>query len=393
MDTETLFRKIDELEPAFREFFKDIVTRETYATDKAAMDEQALFIKQFAEKLGFRADIKPFPVAGNGLLVTSEGTGKLPPVAFTGHMDTVFPKGEWKGPLWREENGKVFGPGVVDMKGGLVTGLLIMKALKDCGFNDREIRFIFIPDEERSEGLSGEPGKDFIRNNARGCAAAFTMEGGHQGIVTVARKGSIRYHVTVHGRAAHAGAAYADGRSAIKEAAHKILEIESESDPQQITYNCGMITGGTSPNTVPEYCEFMLYNRYWTMPQRLQIKEHVEGIIAKSYIPDTSSTFEVIGERPPMEWCDANMALFNLFNDTAVKYGFHESVPHKTSGGSDATYTAQVGVPSICSVGISGGDGHRLSEWADIGSINVYAKIIAASIFEMPDDFGIVPGE
>ncbi|MBO4717295.1 MAG: M20/M25/M40 family metallo-hydrolase, partial [Spirochaetales bacterium] len=196
-------------------------------------------------------------------------------------------------------------------------------------------------------------------------------------------------HVTVHGKAAHAGGEYAKGRSAIKEAAHKILEIESESDPLQITYNCGMIKGGTSPNTVPEFCEFMLYNRYWTMDQRTQIKDHVEGIIAKSYIPETESSFEIIGERPPMEWSDANMSLFNLFNDTAVKYGFPASVPYKTAGGSDATYTAQVGVPSICSVGIHGGNCHQLSEWVDISSIPKQAKIIAAAIAEMPNGFGI----
>ncbi|MBO4392812.1 MAG: M20/M25/M40 family metallo-hydrolase [Spirochaetales bacterium] len=392
MDIYGLFRKIDELEAEFLTFFKDIVTRETYATDKEAMDEQALFIKAFCEKLGFCVEVKHFPVSGDGLLLTAKGNGKLPPVAFTGHMDTVFPKGSWQGPLWREEGNLVFGPGVVDMKGGLVTGLLAMKALKDCGFSDRDIRFIFIPDEERSEGLSGEPGKDFIRDNSRGCAAAFTLEGGRLGYVTVARKGSIRYHVTVQGKAAHAGAAYAKGRSAIKEAAHKILDIESESDPEQITYNCGMIKGGTSPNTVPEFCEFMLYNRYWTAEQRLQIKSHVEGIIGKSYIPDTTSTFEVIGERPPMEWSESNMALFNLYNETSVKYGFGESVPCKVAGGSDATYTAQAGVPSLCSVGISGGNAHQLSEWADISSIKIQAKKIAAAIAEMPADFGVSGG-
>ena len=387
MDIKKLFAKIDELEPKFIQFFQDIVTRETYATDKPAMDEQVRFIKKFAEELGFEAELHPFPVSGDGLLVKAKSTSKLPPVAFTGHMDTVFPKGEWKGPLWRVENGIVYGPGVVDMKGGLVSGLLVMKALKDCGYDDRELRFIFVPDEERSEGLSGEPGKDFIRDNSRGCAAAFTMEGGVKDRITVARKGSIRYHVTVHGVAAHAGSAYAKGRSAIKEAAHKIIDIESESDPLQITYNCGMIKGGTSPNTVPEFCEFMLYNRYWTSPQRLQIKDHVESILAKSYVPDTHTTFEVIGERPPMEWSDNNMKLFNLINDTSVKYGFGNHEPYKASGGSDATYTAQVGVPSVCSVGIVGGNGHSLNEFAELKSVAEQAKIISASIAEMPSDF------
>ena len=79
----------------------------------------------------------------------------------------------------------------------------------------------------------------------------------------------------------------------------------------------------------------------------------------------------------------------NLYNDTSIKYGFGESEPRKVAGGSDATYTAQAGVPSVCSVGLSGGDAHQLSEWADISSIKVQAKKLSATIAEMPADFGV----
>ena len=181
---------------------------------------------------------------------------------------------------------------------------------------------VWIGDEELSEGLSGEAGKDFIRESARGCAAAITTEGGFKDCITVARKGSIRYRVHVTGRAAHAGIAYADGISAIKEAAQKILAIEAASDPEQITYNCGLIKGGTANNTVPETCDFNLYNRYWELAQRDEIRSHVEGIIAKSYIPGTHSTFEIIGERPPMEGTPGNYALCDHVNEVARRYGF-----------------------------------------------------------------------
>ena len=249
------------------------------------------------------------------------------------------------------------------MKGGLVIGLLAMRALLEEGYRERPIRFIMIGDEELSEGLSGQAGKSFIMDNARGGAAAITLESSEGKYVTVGRKGSIRYKVYVKGYATHAGASYAQGISAIKEAAHKILDIEASSDQEEITYNCGMIFGGTAPNTVPGEAMFTLYNRYWRMDQRQQIRDHVEGIIAKSYIPGTSSTFEVVGERLPMDATEANYALAAHVIAVSQRIGFGTLIPQKKSSGSDACYTAMAGVPSICSMGAIGGRTHSPDEY------------------------------
>ena len=387
--TKTLFSCVDAREKEYLDFFKGMIELESYTPDKADVDALGDYIRAFAEEHGFHVQTVPFEKAGNGLLITCNEGAPLLPVTFTGHMDTVHPKGTFEKPLFRVEDGKCFGPGVCDMKGGIVMGMLVMQAMLDAGYRDRPLKLVLIGDEELSEGLSGEAGKDFIRDSARGSAAAITLEGtGDESLVTVGRKGSIRYRVHVTGKASHAGSAYNKGISAIKEAAHKILNIEAASVQEQITYNCGLLKAGTAPNTVPENAEFTLYNRYWTMAQRQEIRDHVEGIIATSYIPGTVSTFEIIGERPPMEPAESNYALCEHINRVSQKYGMGEKKPYLKMSGSDAAYTTMAGAPSVCSMGPVGGGAHSTREFLDIGSIARRAKLVAAVVAELPEDFG-----
>ncbi len=384
----SIFEWVDARLEEYTELLQNIVCLESYTPDKPAVDAVGDYLARFAVAHGFQTRIQHFPKAGNGLIITMNPGAPLPPVGFTGHMDTVFPPGTFPKPVFRIENGNFYGPGVTDMKGGIVVALLAMQALMDCGYADREVRLILIGDEEMSESLSGQEGIDFIQQGIAGCAAALTMEGNLEEHITVGRKGSIRYRVHVHGRAAHAGICYADGISAIKEAAHKILEIEKKSDPAQITYNCGLITGGTAPNTVPECCEFTLYNRYWQLEQRDRIRNHVETILDREFLPGTHTTYEIIGQRPPMEDTPANYALAEEINRISEKYGFGTWKPGKQAGGSDAAYTSMLGIPSVCSMGPRGGRVHSLEEYAQAASLPLMAKLMAAVVMELPETFG-----
>ena len=384
---EALFSCIEKKEKEYLELLKALVCIESYTPDKQGVDAVGACLRKFAEARGFSVQIRPFEKAGDGMLITMNADAPLPPVVYTGHLDTVFPVGTFP-TLWREEDGKLFGPGVVDMKGGLVQGLLAMDALQETGWRERPVKFIIIPDEEFSESFSGEEGKDFIRDNAKGAAAAITLEANIPGKVTVGRKGSIRYKVSVHGRAAHAGSAYADGISAIKEAAHKILDIEAPSDPAQITYNCGVMQGGTSPNTVPGEATFLLYNRYWKLAQRQEIRDHVEGILKKSYIPGTKTDYEITGGRLPMDASEANYRLAAHIDAVSRRYGFGAMEPVLRASGSDASYTAMAGAPSVCSMGPQGGRAHSPEEFLYADSLVRQAKLLAAVTKELPADFG-----
>ena len=383
---EKLFAAVDAHAAEYRKLLEDIVCIESESHDKPGVDAVGSYIKKFAQDRGMDVTVVPFERAGDALLITCNEGSPLPPVAFTGHMDTVFPKGTFSQPLFREEDGKFFGPGVYDMKGGIAVGLLTMQALMETGCK-RPLRMALIGDEEVSEGLSGEAGKQFIKDSVRGCAAAITMECGNVGRVTVGRKGSVRYRVTVHGRAAHAGMDYDKGISAVREAAHKIIDIEAPSTQADITYNCGLIEGGTSANTVPGTCTFVLQNRYWKPEQRQKVCDHIEGILDHQYLPGTHAEFEIIGERPPMVDTPDNYRLAAHIDKTARKYGFGAREPYMSHGGSDAAYTTQVGIPSVCSMGLTGANPHAVTEWAQAASLPEQAKLLAAAVAEMPEDF------
>lgn len=392
IDIMKLFECVDKRLSEFTDFLEKIVNIESYTSDKAGVDNVGKTIKDFSISHGFHVYVKHFDKAGDSLVISMNDSASLPPIAFTGHMDTVHPVGSWEKPLFRKVGEKFRGPGTYDMKGGIVVGLLVMQALKDMNYDERPVRFILVPDEELSEGLSGEDGKNFIRDNARGCAAAITLESGivseGMDLITVGRKASIRYKVNIIGKAAHAGEHYADGISAIKEAAQKILGIEAASDSKDITYNCGMINGGTSPNTVPSLCSFTLYNRYWRCDQRQVVKNHIEGILGHQFIEGTTCEWQVVGERPPMDVTEGNVALAEYLGLIAEKYSLGKCKTYTPSSGSDAVYTVQAGAPSVCSLGMTGEGAHEMTEFVWAESLPKRAKWIATAIVEMPRGFG-----
>ena len=123
------------------------------------------------------------------------------------------------------------------------------------------------------------------------------------------------------------------------------------------------------------------------MSQRQEIRDHVEGIIAKSYIPGTKSTFEIVGERYPMDATEGNYALAAHIDTVSRKYGFGAMVPQKKSSGSDASYTTMAGVPSVCSMGPIGGRIHSAEEWMEADSLVTRAKLLAAVVTELPENF------
>ena len=378
-----LFAWIDRAAPGMVKTWIQMARIETPSAEKAAVDQLVDFLADFARQAGFQTRVYPFPDSGNGLVITYDTGSEEAPVTLMGHMDTVHEKGLFGASPVTEEEGFLKGPGVYDCKGGITVALLVMMALQAAGFRKRSVKLVLSPDEEVSSIYSGEPGKEYLRENIRGSVMAINCESGSpKGNIVTGRKGVLRLQVDVKGKAAHAGSDYANGISAIKEAAHKILAIEEKSDPRNITYNCGVIKGGTVSNSVPERCSFVVDVRYNDMQSLQTAQAHVRKIADTSYLKGTVSEVKVVSSRLPMEETEGNLALFAHVKAVSRKYGLGELQSCVAGGGSDSCYSVAEGVPSLCAMGIEGHDQHTLRERAYIASLAKRAKLIGAAIIE-----------
>ena len=392
-DMRRIFDRIDALFETYESLWERICAFETPSDNKAALDAQTRFIADFAESRGLRATETPFPKAGNCLTVET-CAGERPQIALLAHLDTVHPVGAFGDPPVRRAGDILTGPGVIDCKGGACVALMTAEALMRAADPVPAVRVILTTDEEVGAFYSGEAGPAYIRDQARGAVAAFNCETGVEGALTVGRKGVLHLRVDVRGKAGHAGNDYFTAVSAVKEAAHKILAIEALSRPEGATFNCGVVSGGTKANVVPEECRFDVDVRAWTPAALDRAMEQVGEIVARAYIPGSAAEMRVVSCHSPMQHLPANDRLFEKVLAASRRYGLEEGRPIKRGGGSDSSYTVEAGVPTICSFGPTGTGGHTLQENGWIPSLRTRAMLLAASIVEaLAEDPGDCPDE
>ena len=377
-----LFSAIDSLAEEYKDFLVKICSIESKSEDKAGVDAVCDAVCEKARSLGFEVKRRKIENAGDVASVTYANGGKLAPACISAHMDTVFEKGEFGYPPVREENGRLIGPGVIDCKGGIAVGLLALEALKRTGYSDRPVKLILQSDEEVESVHSGGKTLDFMLEEAAGACAFFNCECRERGKLTTGRKGIIRLYLEIRGRAAHAGD-YFEGRSAIREAAYKIIELEEKSVKDGITYNCGVIEGGTALNVVPDICRVYIDVRISNTAEFDTAMNVLEEVAAHSRVEGTSCRVVRISDRKPMERTPANVRLFGHINSVAQKYGMGKMEEFYSNGGSDAAYTTLAGIPTVDDIGPVGDNYHTKNEWCDIASIAESAKLIAASVCEL----------
>ena len=376
-----LKQTIEALFPTYLDFWKTICTMETPSVAREALNAQADMIQKFGEERGFFVKRQNHPNAGDTMTITLSGHNDQAPVALLAPMDTVHAPGAFGNPVVREENGILYGPGVFDCKGGIVACLMAMEALSKTGIGHRTVKLILNSDEENGS-LVGAAGVDYIHNEAAGAVAAFNAEAGRTDSLTVGRKGIMAAEIEIHGIASHAGNAYFAGASAIREAAYKILALENKSD-DNITYNCGIIQGGTVRNIVPEYCKIALDVRFQNAQQQKQAAEVVDQITKDIHVEGCTASWKIIKVRPAMECTEGNMALFDMVAKTAEELGLPKLQPMKRGGGSDSCYTVEIGIPTVCSMGPSGLYEHTVKEQADIDSLPQRANLLAECILKV----------
>jgi len=360
---------------------RELVLQSSYSRDKAGVDALGTIISRELAALPLALSRCQTSDYGDNLLFRSNACGgDVKPILLVGHMDTVFPPDSpfnW----YREENGKVFGPGVIDMKGGLVVAIMALKALNHLGvLQTIPITLLCNSDEE-----IGSPSSHNIiaEEGARSVLAMVFECGGLNGEIVTGRKGKTGYTVKVQGQAGHAAFAGADKASAILELARKTIAMERLNDPErQLVVNVGVVQGGMGPNTVAEHASAQIDTRFLTASDADYCSQALGQITQECTTPGTSAELLISSRRAPMEQSAVNKTLFSAISEEAQQLGLTVREELR-SGVSDANIIGSVGTPVVDGLGPIGDCDHSDREYMLRDSLFERCLLAACSIISL----------
>lgn len=329
--------------------------------------------------------VERFPQTGAGdhLLVRVPGQIDAPPVLALCHYDTVWPLGSLAENPFRVENGLARGPGVFDMKGGIICLLYALRALADRSRPGlpgprRPLWILFTSDEETGSHTS----RPLIEELARQSACVLVFESPLPGgTLKTARKGVGRYTVTIEGRAAHAGVEPEKGISAAQEAAHQVLAIHALNAPERgTTVNVGVVRAGTRANVVAARAELEVDVRVARADEAERVDRALRGLAPTL----AGARIHVEGglNRPPMERIPATAALFERARAIAASMGM-DLREGATGGASDGNFTAALGIGTLDGLGPEGEGAHAAHEHVLVESLPRRAALAAGLLAEL----------
>ena len=374
---EAIFSEIDALKEQYCDLWEQVCNIESPTQYKQGVDAVGHVFLRMARQRQWAVEIAEQATAGDAICVTMNPESPERPIVFSGHIDTVYPRGIFPVPAVHRDKERIYGPGVIDCKGGVVAAVMAMDALMRQGFRSRPVKLIIQTDEETGSRTSNKRTIAFLLEKAKDAQAFLNLEGVQYGTAVLSRKGILRYRFSVSGRSAHS-AKCAEGANAICEAAYKIIQLEKWKDPDGITCNCGVIRGGSVPNSVADACEFHADIRFADQEQYRQAVCLCRKIAEESTVPGCECRLEKVSERPAMPLTEQNQALFSRMNEIYKACGLPVLKPRHCLGGSDAAYTTQAGIPTVDSLGVDGGKIHSPQEFAYIESLVDCAKRLAA---------------
>jgi glutamate carboxypeptidase len=367
------------LEPRRRQaldLLRRLVEIQSGSRNKPGLDRMAVDV---ADVLGgILPEVRVLPFTDHGDMVqgmTLPAARGEKGIVLVGHMDTVFPA-DTSFTAFREDEERCFGPGVYDMKGGLVVAIHALQALSHLGLlQEIPVTVLCNSDEE----IGSPASRPWIEEQAKGALAALVFEGGGTNSeVVTGRKGRLGMHLTVRGRAGHAAKGGAKA-SAILELAHKIIALEGLNDGHEITLNVGQVNGGIGPNTVPELATAALDARFLTPDGQQRLEQSLARIAAKENVGGTSTTLSVQSGRPAMPQSEGNRRLWGIAREQAHLLGY--DLPEELrSGVSDANFIAGLGVPVLDGLGPVGDLDHSDLEFILKDSLCSRAALTAATI-------------
>ena len=364
-----------------RSLLRRLVETESPSHDKAAVDRVGAIIAEQTRRLGAAIEVIRNGETGDHIIArfhpSREAHSLHPsPVLLLCHMDTVFPLGTLPKIPYRESDGKIFGPGTLDMKAGIVISLAAIEEARRSGLN-RPVTLLCTSDEE----IGSLTSREHIERLAKESGLVLVLEGGLvDGSLKTWRKGAGEFWVKVHGRAAHAGGDHEKGRNAIEEMAHQVLAIQSLTDySKQTTLNVGVIRGGTVSNVVPEEAVIQVDVRVMQPGEWERLADEMKKLIP---VLDGTS-IEVSGglNRPPMPFDGTMKATFEKAKSIAAQIGIKLKAGG-TGGASDANFVAPLGIPVLDGLGAVGEGYHSEREYIFADSLEERAKLIAALLRE-----------
>jgi Acetylornithine deacetylase/Succinyl-diaminopimelate desuccinylase and related deacylases len=373
--------------PAYLADLEHLVNIDCGSYTPVGVNEVGVWTGHFLERLGARVEHRPDPEGrcGDTVIATFDGRAGAPRVLLIGHLDTVFDAGTAAARPFRIEDGVAYGPGVTDMKSGLLAGLYALKALVGelGGVPFERLTFIANPDEE----IGSPSSTAHIRAVAQNVDACFVLECARaNGDIVSARKGILDTRIVIQGRAAHAGVEPEKGRSAILEASRIVRELHALNGRWPgVTVNVGVIAGGTRPNVVAERCHLDVDVRSGTSEGLDTAEAALREIAAATEIPDTTADVRVMVGWRPMEKLARSGRLVEHVQAVADRLGFTVR-DTSTGGASDANTTAGMGVPSLDGLGPIGGNDHAPGEYLDVDSIVPRTALLAGLLLAVARD-------
>ena len=362
-----------------KQLLKTLVETESPSHDKAAVDRVGAIVAEEARKLGAHVEIIPNREAGDHVLARfgrgSTGEGKKP-ILLLCHMDTVFPLGTLPKMPYREVDGKIFGPGALDMKSGIVISLAAIEAAQKQALT-RPVTLLCTSDEE----IGSETSRALIESLAKESELVLVLESALvDGSLKTWRKGVGEFSIKTKGRAAHAGGDHEKGRNAIEEMAHQVIAIQKLTDySRQTTLNVGVIQGGTVSNVVPEEAVIRVDVRVMQPGEW----ERLEAEMKKLQPVLDGTSIEITGglNRPPMPFDETMRVTFDKAKSIAAQIDM-ELKAGGTGGSSDANFVAPLGIPVLDGMGAVGEGYHSDREYIFAESMEQKIRLISSLLHD-----------
>lgn len=380
---DTIRAEVSRREEELWEFLETVVNLDSPSFEKELTDRVSRAYADRAQALGFDVEFDRQTAHGDNVVArlrppgdASEHRGRI---MLVGHMDTVFGPGTTSERPFRREGGRSYGPGIFDMKAGLVIGLYgITTAMALVDEWRTPITFIINSDEEPGSPRS----RDVILREAPGHALALILEPGtgtaDEPLLTTARKGVGILRVRVEGRPAHAGVEPELGVNSILDMAHKIVEISALADTAQgTTVTTGVVDGGTHPYVVPEECMMEMDVRVTSLEEQQRVLDGLADIVSREHVDGAKAVLTGGFHRPPLTPNAESQHIADELIRLSDELGWRVGTG-STGGASDGNLTASVGVPTIDGMGAHGAHAHSHLEYIDDVSVPRKTELLAA---------------